>query len=116
MAHTVNICTQKVIDTYSRAPHYDPEEPTLHEANLNAAGDQTERDVIGIIRAICVKARLSSIQKEIIAQIQSETKLSVKQLLLDVRTQWGSTFAMLDRAETLRSVCGILINCVHHWQ
>jgi hypothetical protein len=52
LAHVINLATQTLIATYSKAPHYNPHDPKGHEP--------TTRDEIGLIRSICVKVRLSA--------------------------------------------------------
>ena len=56
LAHIINLATQAVISTRSKAKFYDgsPDENELPE-DLGAA----DRDEIGIVRAICVKVCLS---------------------------------------------------------
>lgn len=47
LAHIINLATQALISTHSKSEHYNPAEP---DADL-AVG----RDVVGLVRAICVK-------------------------------------------------------------
>ena len=78
--------------------------------DINKAMEQTPeaagtRDEIGLIRAICVKARSSSQRKELFKTIQVQNRHKPQQLLLDMKVRWGSTYAMLNRAESNKSVC-----------
>ena len=50
--HIINLATQALITVQSKSKHYDPAEP---DADLQVVGDDTERDVIGLVQAICVK-------------------------------------------------------------
>lgn len=50
MAHVINLATQAVIATYSKAPHFNPHDPDSVEVGVAAS-----RDEVGLIRAISVK-------------------------------------------------------------
>jgi hypothetical protein len=52
LAHVINLATQALISTYSKAPHYDPKNPDAHIP--------TSRDEVGLVRAIAVKVCLNS--------------------------------------------------------
>jgi len=52
LAHVINLATQTLISSYSKAPHYSPHDPKSHELST--------RDEIGLIRSICVKVCLST--------------------------------------------------------
>ena len=52
LAHVINLATQALIGSYSKAPHYDPKDP---EAHIPA-----DRDEVGLVRSIVVKVRLPS--------------------------------------------------------
>jgi hypothetical protein len=47
LAHVINLATQMLISTYSKSPHFDPNQPDAHTP--------TSRDEVGLIRAIVVK-------------------------------------------------------------
>ena len=55
LAHVINLATQVLISTYSKAPHYAPHDPLAHGPDTTQSGD---RDEIRLIRSICVKVRL----------------------------------------------------------
>ncbi|KIL55647.1 hypothetical protein M378DRAFT_57305, partial [Amanita muscaria Koide BX008] len=57
------------------------------------------RDEVGMVRAICVKARSSSQRKELFKEIQQRKGLDPLQLLIDMKVRWGSTYAMLNRTD-----------------
>ena len=118
LAHIINLATQAVISTRSKAKFYDgsPDENELPE-DLGAV----ERDEIGIVRAICVKvcaisvrflcdphltsdmkARSSAQRKEAFQAIQRRRNMPVLQLLVDMKVRWSSTFIMLTHAESRR--------------
>lgn len=99
LAHTINSATQVVISTRSKSKYYsgDPEDDYLPEDP-----GATERDEIGIIRAISVKARSSTEQKDLFKTVQERSSALPCQLLLDTEVRWSSTFVMLIRAESRR--------------
>ena len=47
LAHVINLATQALISTYSKAPHFDPKNPEAHVP--------MGRDEVGLVRAISVK-------------------------------------------------------------
>jgi hypothetical protein len=51
LAHVINLATQVLISTYSKAPHFDPRNPEGHVP--------TSRDEVGLVRAIVVKVRIA---------------------------------------------------------
>jgi hypothetical protein len=54
LAHIINLATQDLIKTRSKARYYSP-----HEENQEYDGaDNAERDELGLVRAICVKVRV----------------------------------------------------------
>jgi len=57
LAHVINLGTQVLIGTYSKAPHYTPHSPQAHEPDSTQRGDHDE---IGLVQAICVKVCLRS--------------------------------------------------------
>jgi hypothetical protein len=97
LAHVINLATQALIGTYSKSPHFDPKNPDAHIP--------TDRDEVGLIRAIVVKERSSSKRKEMWRTIQLKANISRPvQLLLDMKVRWSSTYVMLDRAERKKEV------------
>jgi len=60
LAHVINLGTQVLIGTYSKAPHYTPHSPQAHEPDSTQRGDHDE---IGLVQAICVKVCLRSFFK-----------------------------------------------------
>src|SRR5271156_5080959 len=100
LAHIINLATQALIATRSKAKYYSPDADDAHIPDLTTR----ERDEVGLVRAICVKARSSSQRKELFKSIQVEKKLRPLQLLLDMKVRWGSTYVMLMRAEERKEV------------
>ncbi|PPQ87326.1 hypothetical protein CVT26_004408, partial [Gymnopilus dilepis] len=96
LAHIINLATQALISTRSKAKYYSADSDDGHLPDLNAP----DRDEVGLIRAITVKARSSSQRKELFKTIQIENKVPPRQLLLDMKVRWGSTHVMLLRAES----------------
>lgn len=52
MAHVINLATQAVLSSLSKARHFNPHDPDAH---LPEGSNGTNRDVIGMVRAISVK-------------------------------------------------------------
>lgn len=95
LAHIINLATQTLIATRSKSKYYSPADEDAHIPDLVSQ----ERDEVGLVRAITVKARSSSQRKALFNAIQEQNKVKGLQLLLDMKVRWGSTFAMLSRAE-----------------
>lgn len=55
LSHVVNLGSQVLISTYSKSPHYVPHDPKAHEPDTSKT---TDRDEVGLVRAICVKVCL----------------------------------------------------------
>lgn len=53
LAHVINLATQAVISTYSKAKHFDPANPDAHEPNTDL--NSLTCDEVGLVRAITVK-------------------------------------------------------------
>lgn len=53
LAHIINLATQALINTHSKAKHYNPEEPDTDL--VSDSGGHDHCDVVGLVRAICVK-------------------------------------------------------------
>jgi hypothetical protein len=119
LAHIINLATQALILTYSRAPHFDPKDPEAHIP--------TSCDKVGLVRAIVVKVRFnhlivartltviqeqsSSKRKEMWKTVQSKAGIPRPvQLLLDMKVRWSSTYLMLDRAERNKAVSTYSMN------
>jgi hypothetical protein len=100
LAHIINLATQALISTRSKAEYYSPDTDDAHIPDLGAS----ERDEVGLVRAISVKARSSSQRKELFQSIQVENKIKPLQLLLDMKVRWGSTYVMLTRAQLRKKV------------
>ncbi|KIL54083.1 hypothetical protein M378DRAFT_182669 [Amanita muscaria Koide BX008] len=82
LAHIINLATQALISTRSKAKYYSPHDVDEHTPDVGAL----ERDELGLIRAICVKERSSAQRKELFKSIQ--LRKGVKQpvqLLLDMK-------------------------------
>ncbi|GLB43962.1 putative hAT family C-terminal dimerisation region [Lyophyllum shimeji] len=94
LAHVINLATQAVLKTYSKAKYYDPQQPEQHEPDVLA----TDRDEVGLVRAIAVKVRSSAKRKETFRRVQGKKALNI---LLDMPVRWSSTFNMLKRASDL---------------
>jgi hypothetical protein len=52
LAHVINLGTQQLISTYSKAPHYNPHNLHAHELDL---AQRVNHDEIGLVCCICVK-------------------------------------------------------------
>jgi hypothetical protein len=124
LAHIINLATQAVISSRSKSKYYsgDPGDDIVPED-----ADTGDRDEIGIIRAICAKVRLVSIlvsfnylyllmkqarsssqRKQLLKSVQERLDIRPRQLLLDMKVRWSSTYVMLIRAESQRKVSFIL--------
>lgn len=128
LAHIINLATQALIATRSKAKYYDPHASDDLEDDVVDEGP--ERDEAGLVRKICVKvlvtisllhsllhdfiqARSSSQRKDVFKRIQEDKNIvPAVQLLLDMKVRWGSTYVMLDRAELRREVSILLLNTV----
>jgi hypothetical protein len=55
LAHIINLATQALIKTRSKAKYYSPHEENQEDVD---GVDGVERDELGLIRAICVKVRV----------------------------------------------------------
>jgi len=108
LAHIINLAMQALISTRSKAKYYDPNAEDSHVPNLEADADRNE---VGLIRAITVKACSSSQQKELFKSIQVEDHKPPLQLLLDMKVWWGSTHSMLLRAESCKDVSYLVFFC-----
>lgn len=58
LAHVINLATQILISTYSKSPHFDPNQPDAHIPMT--------RDEVGLVRAIVVKVRIDGLLATII--------------------------------------------------
>lgn len=101
LGHIINLATQALISTRSRSLYYSANNADLDVPDLG----EVVRDELGLIRAITVKARSSSQRKTLFLSIQEDRNVRPLQLLLDMKVRWGSTHAMLLRAENRREVC-----------
>lgn len=101
LAHIINLATQALILTHSKAKYYSPNTDDAHIPDLAA----TERDKVGLVQAITVKARSSSQRKELFQSVQIENMVKPLQLLLDMKVRWGSTYVMLTQAQSRKEVC-----------
>lgn len=52
LAHVINLATQALITGYSKTKFFDPAQPEAHNPD---SLEESERDVIGLVRAITVK-------------------------------------------------------------
>ncbi|KAF4621862.1 hypothetical protein D9613_012193 [Agrocybe pediades] len=100
LAHMINLSAQAVISTRSQTKYYNPHTKDDHMPDVMA----NDWDEIGLVRAICVKARSSLQRKEFFDAIQGQHGVKALKLLLDLMVRWSSTYIMLHRAESRRSV------------
>lgn len=118
LAHIINLATQALISTRSKTKYYNPHSEDEHMPMVVGP----DRDETGLVRAITVKVnfavrhlfiyfhsyvqeRSSSQRKQHFKDIQIRDEVQIpKQLILDMKIRWGSTYAMLNRAETLKKV------------
>ncbi len=63
LAHVINLATQALISTYSKAPHFDPKNPEAHVL--------TGCDEVGLVRAIMVKVHINHLHGSIDAYCYS---------------------------------------------
>jgi hypothetical protein len=70
LAHIINLASQRLISTYSQSPHYAPYDPKAHEPDTSKA---TNRDEIGLVRAISVKVCLIPFDRYISLDIPTGT-------------------------------------------
>ncbi|KAK7017665.1 ribonuclease H-like domain-containing protein [Favolaschia claudopus] len=103
LAHVINLATQKLISTHSNSLHFNSHEPDAHIPDT-VTGPGILRDEIGLVRAIAVKERSSAKRKELFRTIQLRTHpdVAAKQMILDMKVRWSSTYHMLHRAWDLR--------------
>ncbi|KAJ7208456.1 hypothetical protein C8J57DRAFT_1257852 [Mycena rebaudengoi] len=71
----------------NKSPHFNAHEPTAHIPTTTGV----DRDEIGLLRAIAAKGCATADPAE-----------TTKQMVLDMKVRWSSTFAMLDRGYELR--------------
>jgi hypothetical protein len=119
LAHVINLATQATLAAYSSAKYYNPHDPDGHV--LGVSGD-TDRDEVGLVRAICVKVCPSTVDIDMCSLIRLQERSSSKRkqlfyeiqkargvlrpvtLLLDMPVRWSSTYVMLNRAYGSREV------------
>ena len=85
LAHIVNLTTQALISTCSKAKYYSPDDEDAHIPDLTSL----DQDEAGLVRAICVKARTSAQRKALFKSIQVENNIKPLQLLLIVMCRLG---------------------------
>ncbi|KAF7342966.1 putative AC transposase [Mycena venus] len=126
MAHIINLATQTLISTYSKSPHFDPKDPESHVPDTDMSIPL--RDEIGLVRTIAVKdglqERSSSKRKQIFKDLQMQTRTQGdnaevrvtvgKQLILDMKVRWSSTYHMLLRAYELREHVNTFVNDISY--
>lgn len=101
LAHIINLATQALISTRSKAKYYNPHNVDEHTPDTDA----WERDELGLVRAISVKGRSSSQRKELFRTLQTRKGIDQPvQLLIDMKVRWGSTYVMLNRANSNKKV------------
>ncbi|KAJ6607651.1 ribonuclease H-like domain-containing protein [Mycena sp. CBHHK59/15] len=95
LAHVINIVTQKLISAYSKSPHFNAHEPAAHIPDTSAE----MCDEIGLERS-------SSKRKDLFKRIQvcHQTNPAdvAKQMVLDMKVRWSSTYTMLDCGYNLK--------------
>jgi len=107
LAHIINLATQALLSTHSKSKHVDVTKPD----DELVASRHDQRDEVGLIRSISVKERSSASRKELFRKLQLRDEdghipaSNPRQLLLDMKVRWSSTFVMLRRAYELRDVC-----------
>ena len=55
--HVINLATQALLGTYSKAEHFTPENESLHDVEVTGY----IRDEVGLIRGITVKVRVMEV-------------------------------------------------------
>lgn len=109
LAHIVNLATQAFLSTYSKTEHLNTDSgDAAVDAALSDLADitlQLDRDEIGLVRLIAVKARSSAKRNALLKLLQEKDKVTIPlTLILDMKVRWSSTFAMLERALKLKPV------------
>ncbi|PPQ85442.1 hypothetical protein CVT24_002947 [Panaeolus cyanescens] len=95
LAHIINLATQELISTRSRAKYVTAQESELLMDDVSVA----IRDEIAL-------ARSSSQRKQMFKDLQINDGTKPCMLILDMEVRWSSTFLMLYRAELLhKKVC-----------
>ncbi|KAJ3527051.1 hypothetical protein NMY22_g9922 [Coprinellus aureogranulatus] len=107
LAHIVNLATQAFLSTYSKTEHLNTDSADAAvDAALKDLADitlQLDRDEIGLIRLIAVKARSSAKRNALLKLLQEKDEVKIPlTLILDMKVRWSSTFAMLERAVKLK--------------
>ena len=122
LAHIINLATQAVITTCSKAKYYNSS--SQDDNKLPQDLGVTKHNEIGIVRANCIKvhcswfqshriciwiksmkARSSTQHKDPFRAIQYQCSVPPVQLLLDMKVQWSLTFIMLSHAKSQWEVC-----------
>ncbi|KAF8638777.1 hypothetical protein AX14_010153, partial [Amanita brunnescens Koide BX004] len=113
-AHIINLATQAFLAAHSKSQHYDPSDP--EKTVTECRGSQ--RDEVGLVRAICIKERSSAQRKELFKRIQLRDEdghvpsKRPKQLLMDMKVRWSSTYVMLERADSLKEEVDYFVRCL----
>ncbi|KAJ8579888.1 hypothetical protein M405DRAFT_869879 [Rhizopogon salebrosus TDB-379] len=95
---------QALLTAHSKSEHFNPATPN---ADL-VASRRIQHDEVGLVRAICVKECSSAQHKELFNNIQLRDEDGhipsdvLKQLLMDMKVRWSSTYVMLERVEKLK--------------
>jgi hypothetical protein len=96
--HVLNLSVQALLrELKAEAPNDDGTDP-----DSDAAVQGSQLSCIVKLRGTITKIRNSPQRRHTFRNICEACHMSKKELLLDVRTRWGSTHAMLERAYELR--------------
>lgn len=123
--HIINLCVQHTLSKYTEAnfsevpPTWDNERGDVIDGALYIEAVQGDpvglgRNIVSAIRASGQRRAgfLQTIENGNKAEVFTDkdgnpTKLPTYQLLLDVKTRWDSTYAMINRLRGLRQVCNM---------
>ncbi|KAJ7686150.1 hypothetical protein B0H14DRAFT_2654459 [Mycena olivaceomarginata] len=82
LAHVINLATQKLISTYSKASHFNIHDSNAHIPDTSLSHDGI-RDEIGLLRAIAVKIR-----------DKTDPHGAARQMILDMKLQEVNLFVI----------------------
>ena len=100
IAHIMNLAVQAILKAVKIGKPQEEEE--LLEEIENEKGGVAIKDVASKLRKVIVKIRSSPQRSRRFAQQCEIAGLPVKNLILDIKTRWNSTFHMMERANELQ--------------
>ena len=102
--HVLNLSVQPLLrELKAEAPDDDGADPDSSTGSCsNAAARGSQLSCLGRLRSAIIKIRNSPQRRQEFHRQCEACGMPRKELLLDTRTRWGSTYTMLDRACELR--------------